>query len=162
MICKCALLVELGERAASTIPRASSDCRADLERERTSRSVFLATSVSLIWVYRAHRLAALASSFEKRVAIRLPARLLAGFETELLCMVFAMLASEPLRRGVPTGSSDFLTGDSISGSDGPRADGAMSDMVSEPDATRMKKCAVFSAQKKCSEGKQARREMQVK
>lgn len=62
-------------------------------------------------------------------------------------MVFAVLAREPLRRGVPTGSSDFLTGESISGSDGPRADGAMSKMESEPDVMRMENAVVLVAWK---------------
>lgn len=55
----------------------------------------------------------------------------------LLYIVFAVLAKEPLRRGVPTGSSDLLTGESISGSDGPRADGAISKTVSAPEQMRI-------------------------
>lgn len=72
--------------------------------------------------------------------VRLPARLPAGFEIERLYIVFAVLAREPLRRGVPTGSRDIFTGESSSGSDGPRADGAMSKMESELDGNRMREC----------------------
>jgi hypothetical protein len=50
-------------------------------------------------------------------------RLLLAIEWK--CMVLAELEPEPLRRGVPTGSSDILCGGSKSGIDGPREDGDM-------------------------------------
>lgn len=54
-------------------------------------------------------------------------------------IVFAVLARDPLRRGVPTGSSDLLTGESISGNESPIAEGAMLKTVSKSADSRMHK-----------------------
>ncbi len=71
-----------------------------------------------------------------RLEARLPVGFPNAFENGLLYIVLAVLAREPLWRGVPTGSSDILTGESTSGRDGPRADGARL-KESRSDAGRM-------------------------